>query len=107
MGSSYYGPNSDCYHCSGCGTYRACDDCSASCCQNNMSDQASIQGIRNNPDRPTEIILYEKNKHTNICLETMLNLKINKKHNKDKQNNHEKKDNNVFFFHILLLLLLI
>jgi len=43
MGSSYYGPNSDCYHCSGCGTYRACDDCSASCCQNNMSDHRELR----------------------------------------------------------------
>ena len=44
MGSSNYnGPNSDCYHCSGCGTYRACDNCSASCCQNNMSDHKSLR----------------------------------------------------------------
>ena len=44
MGSSNYnGPNSDCYHCSGCGTYRACDDCSASCCQNNMSDHRELR----------------------------------------------------------------
>ena len=43
MGSSYYGPNSDCYHCSGCGTYRACDDCSATCCQNNMSDHRELR----------------------------------------------------------------
>ena len=43
MGSSYYGPNSDCYHCSGCGTYRACDDCSASCCQNNMNNHRELR----------------------------------------------------------------
>ena len=44
MGSSNYnGPNSDCYHCSGCGTYRACDNCSASCCQNNMSYHKSLR----------------------------------------------------------------
>ena len=49
---------------------------------------ASIQGIRNNPDKPAEIIFYEKTKHSNICLETMLNLKIKEKYNKDKQNNY-------------------
>ena len=36
MGSTYHGPDSDCYHCSGCGTHRRCDNCSADCCQNNM-----------------------------------------------------------------------
>lgn len=42
---SYYGPNSDCYHCSGCGRYRPCDDCSS--CQNNMS---SHRGLRSYED---------------------------------------------------------
>ena len=42
----------------------------------------------------------------------MLNLKINEKHNKDKQNNHEKKDNNEnndqknFYLKILIIKLL-
>ena len=43
MGNIYYGPNSDCYHCNGCGTHRACDDCSASCCQNNMASHRELR----------------------------------------------------------------
>ena len=45
MGSNYIGANSDCYHCSGCGTYRPCDDCSASCCQNNMSSHRELRRL--------------------------------------------------------------
>ena len=44
MGSgNYHGPNSDCYNCNGCGTHRACDDCSATCCQNNMSSHRQLR----------------------------------------------------------------
>ena len=43
MGGSYHGPNSDCYHCTGCGTYRRCDDCSANCCQNNMRSHRELR----------------------------------------------------------------
>ena len=43
MGSNYNGPNSDCYHCSGCGRDRRCDDCSANCCQNNMSSHRDLR----------------------------------------------------------------
>lgn len=43
MGSTYHGPNSDCYHCTGCGTDRRCDDCSADCCQNNMRSHRELR----------------------------------------------------------------
>jgi hypothetical protein len=46
MGSdNYHGANSDCYHCSGCGTYRACDDCSAGVCQNNMNSHRRLRRL--------------------------------------------------------------
>ncbi len=47
-GSNYHGPNSDCYHCNGCGTNRPCDDCSANCCQNNMSSHRELRRYENN-----------------------------------------------------------
>jgi hypothetical protein len=47
MGSIYYGPNSDCYNCKGCGRSRACDNCSARCCQNNMSDHRQLRIYEN------------------------------------------------------------
>lgn len=47
MGSSYYGPNSDCYHCQGCGTHRPCDDCTANCCQTNMNEHRSLRSLEN------------------------------------------------------------
>ena len=47
MGSTYHGPNSDCYNCRGCGTNRACDDCSANCCQNNMSSHRQLRNYEN------------------------------------------------------------
>lgn len=45
MGSAYYGPNSDCYHCTGCGTYRPCDDCTANCCQKNMNEHRRLRRL--------------------------------------------------------------
>lgn len=45
MGSSYYGPNSDCYHCNGCGTHRPCDDCTANCCQDNMNEHRRLRRL--------------------------------------------------------------
>jgi hypothetical protein len=45
MGSSYYGPNSDCYHCNGCGTHRPCDDCTANCCQENMNEHRRLRRL--------------------------------------------------------------
>jgi hypothetical protein len=47
MGSSYHGPNSDCYHCNGCGTHRPCDDCSADCCQTNMNEHRRLRRLEN------------------------------------------------------------
>ena len=47
MGNSYHGPNSDCYHCTGCGTSRCCDDCSASCCQDNMRSHRELRRYEN------------------------------------------------------------
>ena len=46
MGSAYYGPNSDCYRCTGCGTHRPCDDCTANCCQENMNDHRRLRRLR-------------------------------------------------------------
>lgn len=59
MGSSYNGPNSDCYHCTGCGTHHPCDDCSASCCQSNMSSHREFRRLE---DRFSEEV-YESTKN--------------------------------------------
>lgn len=42
---SYHGPNSDCYHCNGCGTDRPCDDCTANCCQENMNEHRRLRRL--------------------------------------------------------------
>ena len=51
---------------------------------------ATIQGLRKNKNDFKEINFYEKNKHSNICLETKT-FEINK--NKEYNNNKEKLDN--------------
>ena len=48
MGSYYHGPNSDCYHCNGCGTYHPCDDCNSQSCQNNMSSHRELRRYEDN-----------------------------------------------------------
>ena len=79
MGSSYYGPNSDCYHCSGCGTYRACDDCSASCCQNNMSDHRELRRYEDRWENRfvlNEVIINTDYKSGEECFEVKFKEKI-------------------------------
>lgn len=48
MGSSYEGAHSDCYHCTGCGTYRPCDDCTSSGCQKNMNEHRRLRTLEDN-----------------------------------------------------------
>ena len=57
---------------------------------------ATIQGLRKNKNDFKEINFYEKNKHSNICLETKT-IEINKNkeyNNKEKLNNENSKDLN-------------
>lgn len=72
MGSSYHGANSDCYHCTGCGTYRACDDCSANCCINNMNSHRALRRLE---DRFVEKVNQCPKDTCDYCISKVQNLK--------------------------------
>lgn len=96
MGSgNYHGPNSDCYNCNGCGTHRACDDCSATCCQNNMRSHRQLRSYEESFGNQVNSLCKTT---LNKCLNIIDNLKKN--HNIDID--IESKNNNAYRFFYLL-----
>lgn len=94
-GSNYHGPNSDCYHCNGCGTYRPCDDCSANCCQNNMYSHRELRRYEDNFANEVSNLIPIT---LNGCNSIIRNLR--ECHDIDININHENKFFLFFFFRI-------
>lgn len=88
MGSAYHGPNSDCYHCTGCGTHRPCDDCTANCCQENMNDHRRLRRLENTfIDKVYSAKKFIYNKCTSTIIDLKDNYNITILINKDNNNN--------------------
>ena len=68
---TYHGPNSDCYHCQGCGTHRACDDCDS--CQSNMNAHRQLRSYESDFGRKVNELLPIT---LNTCVSIIENLKI-------------------------------
>ena len=91
MGSYYHGPNSDCYHCNGCGTYRPCDDCNAQSCQNNMSSHRELRRYEDNfADKVNSLI--------GITLDECMSIIKNLREYHDIDININQRKTNFFFF---------